>query len=219
MTIDGPGTLDIVGGTLTVTNELDVAGLLLVGGDPPTFAASGLITVESTGKIESVGTGALVELFGTGASDPATVKNFGTIAAKHGGNVTFLDALVTNEAANAGNTDPDTPTRPGRIISTGHDSIVDFDHSDLDNAGIVAAKHYGEIFFTDSSVTNEATGDIKVKHHGIIEFSGTDVTNLGAILAEFAGKITFDSLSQVTNESGGLIGSSGCEFLHCLQWQ
>ena len=206
LTIDGPGTLDIVGGTLTVTNELDVAGLLLVEGDPPTFAASGLITVESTGKIESVGTGALVELFGTSASDPATVKNFGTIAAKLGGNVTFLDALVTNE----GNTDPDT-TRPGRIKSIGHDSIVDFDHSDLDNAGIVAAKNYGEIFFTNSSVTNEATGDIRAKHHGIIEFSGTEVMNFGAILAEFAGKITFDSLSQVTNETGGRIESFGCE--------
>jgi len=209
LTIDGPGELHMVGGTLTVTNELNVAGLLKVGGDPPIFIASGLITIESGGKIESIGLGSFVELVGTSASDPATVGNFGTIAAKHGGNVTFHFALVTNEAPNASNTDPDTTTRPGRIISIGHDSIVDFDHSDLDNAGIVAAKHYGGVFFVNSSVTNEATGDIEAKHHGAVTFSGTDVTNYGAILAEFAGKITFDSLSQVINKTGGEIDSLG----------
>ncbi len=217
LAIDGPGSdgaprgeLDITGGGLSLT-ELDVAGLLLVKGDPSVLVTFGPVLVESGGKIVAGHNGAVIDFFSANPSNPATVDNFGTIAAKHGGNVAFFQVLVTNEAANAGNTNPDIKTPAGRIVSIGCGSLVNFTEVDLDNAGIVAAKRFGEIAFVESSVTNEASGHIKTKYDGVITFAGTDVTNYGAILAEHAGKITFDSLSQVTNETGGRIESSGCE--------
>ena len=112
LTIDGsaqngglpPGELDMTGGTLTVTNGLDVAGTLVLQGDPPTFTSYGTSIVEGTGEIVAQGAGTVVEFMPDPSNPNAAfvlVSNFGLIAAESGGAVEFFESLVTNEAAAA----------------------------------------------------------------------------------------------------------------------
>jgi hypothetical protein len=212
LTIDGsaqnsglpPGELDMTGGTLTVTGGLDVAGTLLLQGDPPAFMSYGTSIVESTGEITAQGASTVVE-FMPDPSNPnaafVVVSNFGLIAAESGGVVRFFESLVTNEAAAASGGES-TP-QPGLIESCGSGSVLSFDDSDLNNFGIVAAESGGEVAFTDGSfVANE--------------FGGTDATTPGQIesvgagsLVLFEGGSTLNNGGTVTAENGGTV-----EFLH-----
>ncbi len=218
LTVDGPGELDMIGGGLTVTDGLDVAGILRLDGDPPIFTSYGPSTIESGGRVIASGAGAFIDFMpdpSNPGAKPVIVDNFGTIAAKHGGEIDFIQAAVSNEAANAGNTNSEIATPAGRIISIGGDSVVDFTNSTLDNAGRLAARWYGEIALVDSSVTNLAGGRIVAAHWGLIKFAGGSVENQSGvgITAREHGVITFDRKNNsiaVANDAGGNITAKDC---------
>jgi adhesin HecA-like repeat protein len=211
LTIDGPGELDIVGGGLTLTSGLDVAGLLLVEGDPPILTTYGTVTVESGGKIVSSGIGAVIDFFSADPSNPSKVDNFGTIAAKHGGDVTFLQVLVTNEAANAGNTDPDVTTPAGKIVSTGCGSVIDFTNVNFDNAGVVIAKDSGGVFFVDAAITNDTGAEITAKDHGTIAFATSEIVGNGTVQVDACSTLDLEdsSISRGTVNVYGTLHSTG----------
>ncbi|HEV3418590.1 MAG TPA: FecR family protein, partial [Pirellulales bacterium] len=217
LTIDGsaqngglpPGELDMMGGGLTVTNGLDVAGTLLLQGDPPTFTSYGTSIVETTGEIIAQGAGTVVE-FMPDPSNPnpafVLVSNFGLIAAESGGLVEFLETSVTNEAAAT------STAQPGLIESIGAGSLVLFEGgSTLDNGGTVIAKDSGTIEFLHAgTVVNEpgsnsggvetAPGEIESTGAAII-FTDTDLDNFGGVTANSFGTITFSGAT-IVNEAG-----------------
>jgi FecR protein len=221
LTIDGsaqngglpPGELDMMGGGLTVTNGLDVAGTLLLQGDPPTFTSYGTSIVESTGEIIAQGAGTVVE-FMPDPSNPTPafvlVSNFGLIAAESGGLVEFLETSVTNEAAAT------STAQPGLIESIGAGSLVLFEAgSTLDNGGTVTAKDSGTIEFLHAgTVINEpgsnsggvetAPGEIESTAAAII-FTDTDLDNFGGVSADSYGTITFSDAT-IVNEAGTTSG-------------
>jgi hypothetical protein len=226
LTIDGPaqngglpqGELDITGGGLTVTNALDVAGTLLLQGDPPTFTSYGTSIVESAGEIIAQGAGTVVE-FMPDPSNPSPafvlVGNFGLIAAESGGLVKFFESLVTNEAVAAGGSE--STLLLGAIESNGSGSVVSLDDSDLKNFGIVTAKDGAKVEFIDgSSVTNgsadaKAPGQIESIGDGslVLFEDGSTLDNGGAVTAEDRGTIKFFHSGTVTNEPG--TNSAGVE--------
>jgi hypothetical protein len=194
LTIDSPGQLDIVSGSLNIQDGLDDGGALVVGGDPPALTVNGPVTVEAGGKMIAHGDGAVINV------TLATVENSGTIAARHGGDIEFIaDALVTNESG-------------GKIKSVGFGSVVDFTGvTEFDNAGVVRAKDGGGIFFVDSTVTNEGSGIdeptgliVACGCCSTIEFSSSDLFNYGAVIAKYHGIVRFED-AQVVNEAGGMI--------------
>ena len=223
LTIDGsaqngglpPGELDMMAGGLTVTNGLDVAGTLLLQGDPPTFTSYGTSIVESTGEIIAQGAGTVVE-FMPDPSNPnpafVLVSNFGLIAAESGGLVEFLETSVTNEAAAA------STAQPGLIESIGAGSLVLFEGgSTLNNGGTVAAKDGGTIEFLHAgTVTNDpgsnsggvetAPGEIESTGAAII-FTDTDLDNFGGVSADSYGTITFSDAT-IVNEAGTTSGEN-----------
>ena len=190
----GPnGTLDIVGGSLTVLNGVTDDGAIVVQGDPPALTINGPVMVGSTGSFTATGSGDEI-LFANG-----TVDNHGTIAALNQGEVLFQSEMVTNEN--------------GAKIVTDNGSI-EFDGGGVTNKGRIGAKDHGVITFESIGgnpidVTNLAGATIEAKDRGQIEFvganSGGQVDNQGGtIKATHHGIITFDDIA-VTNETHGLI--------------
>jgi FecR protein len=199
--IDSPGELEILSGTLDIQNGLDDDGILIVE-DPPGFSqaltVSGPVAVGSDtdphARLIARSDGSLIDLI------EADVQNYGTIAARHGGYVEFMDdMLVTNESG-------------GKIKSVGCGSIVDFSGmTEFDNAGAVRAKDGGGIFFIGSLVTNDESGIIAAVGYGsMIEFKDdAKLFNDGAVIAKYDGIVVFDDV-RVRNESGGII-EAGCQ--------
>jgi hypothetical protein len=215
-----PGELDMTGGGLTVTNGLDVAGTLLLQGDPPTFTSYGTSTVESTGQIIAQGAGTVVEFMPDPSNpNPASVlvNNFGLIAAESGGQVTFHESLVTNEAAATGTSDG--APQPAQIESIGSGSLVLFeDGTTLANGGKVIAEGGTVEFLHAGTVTNDpgsnsggvdtAPGEIESVGGGSsILFIDTELDNFGGVSAEQYGTITFSD-STIVNEAGVSSGES-----------
>jgi adhesin HecA-like repeat protein len=211
LTIDRPGELDVVGGGLTLTSGLDVAGLLLVEGDPPILTTYSAATIESGGKIVSSGIGAVIDFFSADPSNPSKVDNFGTITAKHGGDVTFLQVLVTNEGANAGNTNPDVTTPAAKIVSTGCGSVIDFTNVNFDNAGVVIAKDSGGVFFVDAAITNDTGAEITAKNHGTIAFATSEIVGNGTVQVDACSTLDLEgsSISGGTVDVYGTLHSTG----------
>jgi hypothetical protein len=192
--IIGPnGTLDIVGGSLTVLNGVTDNGTILVEGDPPALLINGPVTIGSSGSFTATGKGDEIE-FANG-----TVDSHGTITALNQGVVLFQSELVTNEA--------------GAKIATDH-GFITFAGGGVTNLGMIDAKDHGVITFESISgnpidVSNAAGGTIEAEDRAHIEFvggsSGGQVDNKsGTIEATHHGVITFSDIA-VTNEAGGLI--------------
>ena len=74
--IVGPnGTVDIVGGSLTVVNGVSNSGTIIVEGDPPALTINGPVTVGNIGSFTATGSGDEIQ-FANG-----TVDNHGAISA------------------------------------------------------------------------------------------------------------------------------------------
>jgi hypothetical protein len=205
--------LDILGGSLTVTNGLDVAGTLSLQGDPPTFTSYGTSIVEATGEIIAQGAGAIVEFMPNPANPiSVVVSNFGLITAETGGTVEFFESAVTNESSG-----PDT-TAHGQIESTGAGSLVLFEEgSTLNNAGTVTAEDGGTVEFLNAgAVTNDpgsngegteaASGAIESTGSGsVVLFTDTDLDNFGDLSADSSGAIWFTDAT-IVNEASDFFG-------------
>lgn len=214
LTIQALAGLDMVGGSLTVTNGLDVSGNLLLQGDPPSFTSYGTSTIEVGGEIIAQGVGDVVEFMPDPSNPQAAfvqVSNFGQITAESGALVEFFETVVTNEAA-ATTGDSESTPQPGHIESTGSGSLVNFDDSHLDNFGIVAAEDGGKVEFIDgSAVVNEfgsadptAPGEIESLGSGslVLLEDGSTLDNGGIVTAEDGGTVEFLHAGTVTNEAG-----------------
>jgi hypothetical protein len=221
-----PGEVLMIGGGLAVTNGLDIFGTLFLQGDPPFFASYGTSTIESGGKVIVTGAGAVAEFSPNPANPnagPITVNNFGTMAAKSGGDIEFITATVTNEAANL-----TTGAPAGVIEAKGADAVVDFTDTTFINHGKVVAAHTGAdggVFFVNTNTTNEAGGSITAKRHGTITFATSSIidnplgivaelVNSGRVAAESGGEINIDVAT--FNEITGRIVANGCDSLITL---
>ena len=107
----------------------------------------------------------------------------------------------------------------------------------FDNFGVLAARHHGEILFQNTLITNELGGKIRAVGDGSEIFfgsklGGVDLTNFGKIVGKDGGTVAFFqstvdnkshgiieahrggevffSHTDITNESGALIGAVGC---------
>ena len=202
--IIGPnGTLDIVGGSLTVVKGATDNGTIIVEGDPPALTFNGPVTVGSTGSFTATGSGDEIQ-FANG-----TVDNSGDITAKHDGIITLDSEIVTNDAG-------------GKFVAD--DGFIKFGGG-VTNDGEIKAEDYGRIAFESISgndenptrnlidVTNDFGGRIEAKDYGTVEFiglrdsedhQGGSVTNDGRMEAKDHGLIKFDDIA-VTNNEDGLI--------------
>ena len=180
----------ISGGSLTVTNIVDVFGTIDVNSNiqDPTFTAQGPVTVEALGTIEAIGSAAAVyfsDATGITVTDVAgnptsyTIDNSGTIRAGQSGQVFFEQAIINNEST-------------GLIVAQSHGSIT-FDgglvngvQSSLQNSGTVEAIDGGAVVF-----------DLGM----LVDNTGTISAGAGAVAG---GTLTFDAAT-LTNEATGLI--------------
>ena len=149
-----PGELLMIGGGLAVTNGLDIFGSVVPQGDPPFFASYGTSTIESWRQgcrdRGRCGRRVLANPANPNAG-PVTVNNFGTMAAKTGGDIEFITATVTNEAANL---TTGAPAGRDRSQRRGRRSPVDFTDSTFINGGKVIATHSGKsggVFFVNTT--------------------------------------------------------------------
>ena len=187
--IVGPnGTVDIVGGSLTVVNEVSNSGTIIVEGDPPALTINGPVTVGNIGSFTATGSGDEIQ-FANG-----TVDNHGAISALDQGTVSFVNEGMTNDA-------------DGKILARGKGSEIDFANAILTNIGIIAATHHGEVRLTDVTLQNGINGVIAADDGGKIWI--TDLqhgsTNYGLVEAFDGGKITIVGY----NNNGGGSGGSG----------
>ena len=219
---DAPGTVDadlsgqtllIATGSNTILNAglfeasnrgyLDITSALDNSGDVVARAGSEVLIRadvgnESGATIVADGTFARTVITGA-AGKPVAVDNFGDVAARNGGSISFQFSQITNEAADAA--DP-----AGRIVA-GQDSRIDVDNSSVDNAGVIVARHGGTIAFDLDVVTNEDAGLIRARgRDSTISFDRSRVTNDGEIAAVRHGEISFIS-SGIDNT--GLIAAIG----------
>ena len=181
--IVGPnGTLDIVGGSLTVVNGASDGGTIIVEGDPPALTINGPVTVGNIGSFTATGSGDEIQ-FANG-----TVDNHGAISAVKQGTVSFVNERITNE--------PD-----GKILARGKGSEIEFAGAILTNLGIVVATHHGIVQLSDVMLQNG--GLIAADDGGKIWI--TDLqhgsANYGLVEAIDGGKITI--VSDNNNGSGG----------------
>ena len=181
--IVGPnGTLDIVGGSLTVVNGASDGGTIIVEGDPPALTIIGSATVGNIGSFTATGSGDEIQ-FANG-----TVDNHGAISAVKQGTVSFVNERITNA--------PD-----GKILARGKGSEIEFAGAILTNLGIVVATHHGIVQLSDVMLQNG--GLIAADDGGKIWI--TDLqhgsANHGLVEAIDGGKITI--VSDNNNGSGG----------------
>ncbi len=195
LTVDPGATLDITGGQLNTGGVLD-NGTIIVDGDPPNLVINGPATIGSTGKIKVAGAGSEVDFNGS------TTDNQGIIAARLGGIVDFNIEQVTNETG-------------AKMVASGNGSQINFLGTGIatpdivDNSGLMAARHHGEILFRDAFVTNELGGEIKSTGRGSeIVFGdalgGADFSNLGKVVSKNGGTIAFENAS-ADNAKGATI--------------
>ena len=195
LTVDPGATLNITGGQLNAGGVLD-NGTIIVDGDPPNLVITGPATIGSTGKIKVAGAGSEVDFNGS------TTDNQGVIAARLGGIVDFNIEQVTNETG-------------AKMVASGNGSQINFlgtgigSPDIIDNSGLMAARHHGEILFRDAFVTNERGGEIKSTGRGSeIAFGdalgGADFTNLGKVVSKNGGTIAFEN-SSADNAKGAII--------------
>ena len=187
--IVGPnGTVDIVGGSLTVVNGMSNSGTIIVEGDPPALTINGPVTVGNIGSFTATGSGDEIQ-FANG-----TVDNHGAISALDQGTVSFINEGMTNDA-------------DGKILARGKGSEIDFANAILTNIGIIAATHHGEVRLTDVTLQNGINGVIAADDGGKIWI--TDLqhgsTNYGLVEAFDGGKITIVGY----HNNGGGSGGSG----------
>ena len=182
------GTLDIVGGSLTVVNGATDNGTIIVEGDPPALTINGPVMVGDIGSFTATGSGDEIQ-FANG-----TVDNHGAISALNQGTVSFVNEGMTNDA-------------DGKILARGKGSEIDFANAILTNIGIIAATHHGEVRLTDVTLQNGINGVIAADDGGKIWI--TDLqhgsTNYGLVEAFDGGKITIVGY----NNNGGGSGGSG----------
>ena len=193
--IGAGATLDIInGGSLTISNTLDVSGLIETNstGSDPTLAIVGPVTVEALGEIEALGSLATVHFLGD------TVDNFGKIVANNYGQVLFEPGtIVTNEVG-------------GQIEATDY-GILTFDQTSVDNFGTIGANDYGQVFFEPgTTVTNEVGGLIVAENYGTVLLdTGKTVKNFGTLEAATGGTLTLDdnvaNHGQVLVQDGGTV--------------
>jgi len=188
-------TLDILGGTLTVLDQVINDGTIIGEGDPPTLTIGGPTTNGPAGSFVATGTGVEFEFTGD-------VFNSGLLKAALGGELLF-DAAVVNEPGG-------TRKTAGLIISTGTGSTVDLD-GDVFNYATIAALHGGTIAFDGGTVVNEAAGTGLVAGLMVargsgseITFSDTTIDNFGGLLATHHGEIMVDN-STFLNDTGGVV--------------
>jgi hypothetical protein len=198
-------TLQIIGGgSLTVTNIVDVFGTIDVNSNiqDPTFTAQGPVTVEALGTIEAIGSAATIyfsDINGTtvtdvnGNSTIYTVDNFGTISAGQSGQVFFEQSIVKNEST-------------GQIVAQSGGAVT-FEQGSLDNAGTVTADN-ASVSFEQVTVTNESGAFIIAQDGGSLTFDQGSLDNFGTVSAGTAavggGTLSFEHTT-VTNELGGVL--------------
>jgi hypothetical protein len=170
------------------------------------------------GDIDAIGRGSIIRIEN---NNGGSFDNHGggIVAAEFGGEV-FFRGDVTNH--------PD-----GKIEAVGCDARVIFSNGNLDNVGVIAAKHHGAVSISHEEVTNEAGGKFEAAGFGsVIKVSNADVFNLGRVISKDGGTIDFRNASvdnehngiieakhfgtvsfndtTVQNETGGLIEADGC---------
>src|SRR4029079_12406283 len=176
-------------GTININSDpiLEIDGSALIGAGH-TLTVSGVDPVSGNpNKIE----------FNIGPTD-----NLGLIAARDGGVVDFNVEKVTNESG-------------AKIVASGEGSEVNFlgasqESPDIvDNSGVIAARHHGEILFQNTLITNELGGKIRSVGDGSEIFfgsllGGVDLTNFGKIVGKDGGIVAFFE-SSVDNKADGII--------------
>jgi len=192
--VDPGATLNIKAGQLIVLG-LDNEGIINVNTDP-IFEIDGPATIGAGHTLTVSGAGNKVE-FHIGPTD-----NLGLIAARDGGVVDFNVEKVTNESG-------------AKILASGVGSEVNFLGASqaspdiVDNFGVLAARHHGEILFQNALVTNELGGKIRSVGDGSEIFfgsklGGVDLTNFGKIVGKDGGLVAFFE-SSVDNKLHGVI--------------
>ena len=203
LTVGVGATLEIIdGGLLTVSNILDVVGTVEVL-DPgtPTLTLQGPVTVETSGTIEAIGSGATIYFSDATLPPPGsyTVDNNGVIAADTGATVFFEQSITKNES--------------GAEIVSSNLGTVQFDQGGLENIGTVRAESGATLVFNDLDVENLVVGPstlyglIAIDAQGTLNFTGTvtidngTLTNAGTVNVGISSSITANVT--IENENGG----------------
>ncbi len=220
--VDSGAILEIKAGQL-VAGQLIDNGTIIINSDP-ILEIDGSALIGAGHTLTVSGGGNKVE-FNLGPTD-----NLGIIAALQGAVVDFNVEKVTNESG-------------AKIVAAGEGSEVNFlgasqERPDtVDNFGVMAARHHGEIQFQNAEITNELGGKIRSVGEGSeiffgTELGGVDLTNFGKIVGKDGGIVAFFDSSvdnkldgiiearrggevsflqtDITNEKGALIGAVGC---------
>jgi hypothetical protein len=185
-TISGAGSIGQGDGALAFKN--DAQGTVDADFHRQTLLiATGANTIVNAGLFEATSGGKL--------KVDSDLDNSGTVIA-HAYSEVLIEADLTNE-------------KTGRIVAAGKNSLVDIEHSTVDNDGVVAARRDGTVEFDRDRVKNENDGLISTKGRGSeVSFERSRIENSGEISAEGPGEVVFDR-SHIDNNRGGTIEADG----------
>jgi len=136
----------------------------------------------------------------------SALDNSGKVIAQQESEV-LIAADVTNESG-------------GKIVARGFGAEVNIfgssaDPISVDNAGLIAARNGGTVFFDFTDITNEGPGTSTPAGHIVASGAGSQVLiddstvdNSGVIAARRGGEVDLDD-DRVTNAAGGLILATG----------
>jgi hypothetical protein len=188
---DSEASLDIgSGGSLTVTNALDDAGVI-------TVEATGFSPVEFYGPVR-VETGAEIDAKGEAALRSPTIAfvddqvgNAGNITAESHGSISFEGSVVSNQDG-------------GQIEATNDGNII-FSNATVTNeeGSRIAATDGGLVKFDPTTVTNQ--GLIEVDG-GTVLFDGTRVDNHGGTIQADEDEGSVVQLAKATIDGGDITG-------------
>ncbi len=197
LTIDAPAELEMIGGGLSVTSDLEVAGILVVGGGP-IFESVGTVTIDAGAEIIS----AALSFVDFTAN---TLLNFGFVRSTNDGIINFTGETIINEA---GNSDLAPGASGGNITAVDH-GFIRFEQSGVINlaGAVIEAGPDGGVEFADAILLNEAGASLVATGSGLILFDGEagSVTNLGTIDANDNGLVVFYGINGIVNEDGAKI--------------
>jgi fibronectin-binding autotransporter adhesin len=229
-TIEGTGTIGGGDGRLTFENFGTVNandGLLTINTGNQVYndglmeaTAGGTLQIEDSianaGTVEADGAAAAVQLSG------ATFDNLFSVVAENGGNITFTNVGVTNEAISA--TDP----VGGTINADG--GTITFDGGSVTNGNMMEATDGGILQFENITVTNSSAAQLTVDPTSEIDLTNADVLggtvdNAGNVIVTAGssalesdivindGKMTIDSGASLTLQDTTLISDTGSGLL------